>query len=894
MGSEDRIDRLNAALEGRYRIERGLGEGGMATVYLADDLRHERKVALKVLKPELAAAVGADRFLAEIKTTANLQHPHALPLHDSGAAGGFLFYVMPYVEGESLRDRLDRDRQLPIEESVRIATSVAEALDHAHRRGVVHRDIKPANILIHDGQPVISDFGIALAVTTSGAERLTETGLSLGTPHYMSPEQATGEAHVGPATDIYALGCVLYEMLVGEPPYTGSTPQAILGRIIQATSVSASEARSAVPAHVDAAIRKALEKVPADRFVSASDFAAALSNPGFRYGAGKAQIVGAGAGRWSSLAVAVAAVAGLLVGVAGWALLGSEPPRTVSRQVLSTEGWDGLDAQVGRYAAIAPDGSSMILPVGGRLGLKMQGSAEVVPIAGTEGARDVHYSPDGASIAYAIGRELFKQTLVGGTPIRLAGDAQETYLALDWPTEGEILYEQILGGPGAPRRIVRIPADGGETVTVFEPDGVHSIAWVDGLPDGRGALVIACPSTAVCADRAGLYIADARDGSYERVLDGVSRAWYVPTGHIMYVDVEGTVFAHPFDLASLRLTGAPVPLFDGVRTGAGSSDIRVSAQGTVLYVEGTSVLSRAQQLVVIDLDGNEVPLPLAPRPIAPGGVGWSPDGRSIVYESEGQIYTYDVVLNSTPRRITSEGTNATPAVSPDGSQIVFSSVRRGTNGADLFVKNLTSEEPARSLGAIPGIERVMGWPADTLIVFTELGQGTPDLWMLDISDPENPEPRPYLTSEAGLTSLIVSPDGTLGAYASYESERPEVHVRSFPQPGERTIVSRGGGIPGAWSADGATLYYTGPGGVVAAHLQAASPPIVVGADTILSALRMSPFVPPMPGSALHPDGSRFITARTVGGAASPERTVSAERLILIENFFEELQERVGR
>jgi len=187
----DPVTRLNAALEGRYRIESELGEGGMATVYLADDIKHERKVALKVLKPELAAVVGAERFLAEIKTTANLQHPHILPLFDSGEADSFVFYVMPYVEGESLRDRLDREHQLPVDEAVKITTDLAEALDYAHRHEVIHRDIKPANILMHEGRPLIADFGIALAVGAAGGGRMTETGLSLGTPFYMSPEQAT-------------------------------------------------------------------------------------------------------------------------------------------------------------------------------------------------------------------------------------------------------------------------------------------------------------------------------------------------------------------------------------------------------------------------------------------------------------------------------------------------------------------------------------------------------------------------------------------------------------------------------------------------------------------------------------------------------------------------------
>ena len=319
----DPITRLNAALEGRYAIEREIGEGGMATVYLAEDLRHERKVALKVLKPELAAVVGAERFLAEIKTTANLQHPHILPLFDSGQADSFLYYVMPYVEGESLRERIDRDQQLPVDEAVQIATNMAEALNYAHSQGVIHRDIKPANVLMLSGKPVISDFGIALAVGAAGGGRLTETGLSLGTPHYMSPEQATGDQNVGPQTDTYALGCVLYEMLVGEPPYTGPNAQAVLGQIITAEPVSAAKNRTAVPLNIDAAIRKALEKLPADRFASAQEFSQALGDSGFRHGEEAALGVSIGRGQWSRLTTIGWSAAALMALVLGWSLLRS-------------------------------------------------------------------------------------------------------------------------------------------------------------------------------------------------------------------------------------------------------------------------------------------------------------------------------------------------------------------------------------------------------------------------------------------------------------------------------------------------------------------------------------------------------------------------------------------
>ncbi|HEU5154306.1 MAG TPA: serine/threonine-protein kinase, partial [Gemmatimonadales bacterium] len=223
---------LTAGLSDRYRIERELGQGGMALVYLAQDIRHDRRVAIKVLRPELAAIIGAERFLREIKTIANLQHPHILGLIDSGEVNGTAYYVMPYVEGESLRDRLNRERLLPIPDAVRLATEIASALDYAHRHHVIHRDIKPENILLHDGRALVADFGIALAVSTAGGTRMTETGMSLGTPHYMSPEQAMGEREITGRSDVYALGAVLYEMLVGEPPFTGPTAQAVVAKVV--------------------------------------------------------------------------------------------------------------------------------------------------------------------------------------------------------------------------------------------------------------------------------------------------------------------------------------------------------------------------------------------------------------------------------------------------------------------------------------------------------------------------------------------------------------------------------------------------------------------------------------------------------------------------------------
>ena len=309
------VTALGSALAGRYRIERTLGVGGMATVYLAEDLKHHRHVALKVLKPELAAVLGAERFVQEIATTAALQHPNILPLFDSGEADGFLYYVMPFIDGETLRAKLDRETQLGIDESVKITTAVADALDYAHRHGVIHRDIKPENILLQEGRPMVADFGIALAVSAAAGGRMTETGLSLGTPHYMSPEQATAEKVISARSDIYSLGSVLYEMLTGDPPHTGASAQQIIMKIITEPAAPVTQARKSVPRNVAAAVARALEKLPADRFESAKAFAEALTNPAYGSQAEQARAGARSGDRWK-LALAAGVVLGLVAGLA--------------------------------------------------------------------------------------------------------------------------------------------------------------------------------------------------------------------------------------------------------------------------------------------------------------------------------------------------------------------------------------------------------------------------------------------------------------------------------------------------------------------------------------------------------------------------------------------------
>ena len=440
-------NRLQVALADRYRIEGEIGAGGMATVYLAQDLRHDRKVALKLLRPELSAVIGAERFLAEIKLTANLQHPHILPLFDSGEADGFLFYVMPFVEGESLRSRLNREKQLPVPDAVRIATEVASALDYAHRHGVVHRDIKPENILMHDGRALVADFGIALAASKAGGNRMTETGMSLGTPHYMSPEQAMGEREITARSDVYALGVVLYEMLTGDPPFTGSTAQAVVARVLTETPRPILPQRHTIPPQVEAAVLTALEKLPADRFGTAAEFAEALAGKGTiptvrtAAAAGTTAAMPAAKPGLDPVKIGLVGVAVVAAALAAWGWFRPKPAAVVNRfsvylppdQALAAAGGGGS------RVAISPDGNRLVYsgPAqrGTQLWIREHDQLNATPIAGTEGGASPFFSPDGRQIGFLIQGAKLRTVSLDGGPTQSLSDSVNSSGG-DWGPDG--------------------------------------------------------------------------------------------------------------------------------------------------------------------------------------------------------------------------------------------------------------------------------------------------------------------------------------------------------------------------------------------------------------------------------------------------------------------------
>ena len=888
----DVSDRLNSALEGRYRIEREQGEGGMATVYLADDLRHERKVAVKVLRPDLAAVVGAERFLAEIKTTANLQHPHILPLFDSGEAGGFLFYVMPYVAGETLRDRLDREKQLPVDESIGIVNAVAHALDYAHRHGVIHRDIKPANILLHDGQPVVSDFGIALAVGAAGGNRLTETGLSVGTPYYMSPEQATGDQQVGPASDTYALACVLYEMLTGDPPYMGSTAQAVLGQIIAGDPVSATKKRRSIPAHVDAAIRRALEKLPADRFTSAQDFAKALADGGFRHGeAGPAGPGTAGAARrWRRVALASGMLAAAASALAVWALARPGSPLPVSRYGIALPADRPLaQGTAMTRLALAPGGERWVYQGTDSLGarrlyLRPRDRLDATAIPGSERAGNASFSPDGSRLAFVSTlsgvRRLMVTTLGGGSPLPVE-DSLVDNGGVSWGHDGYIYYDGHLEGDG----LARVPEGGGTPEPVTMPRADEGELWhfqPRALPNGAGVLFVVSRGSAY-----DVAVVDLSTGEHRVLVPGALAPRFSPTGHLLYVTEQGALVAAPFDPDGLTLAGDPVALFDGVQDfGLGRVDLELSLDGTLMYVSGGS--GGLWEMVWVDREGvaTEVDPSWAPGNYSQPAL--SPDGRQLaltVTSTEVDQLWIKPVDGGPPRRLTFEGTNSFPTWSPDGRSVVFRSIRGGQPPSILGRPADGSAPALPLLVSERGGATMVDYSADgQWLLYVDRG----DLRALPLDAAGRPRGEPVALTSTPATELVpaLSPDGRWLAYRSDEGGQDEVFVCPFPACDVKYLVSteRGGAYP-VWSHSGRELFYRSADGPLMAVEILPGETFTPGRVTALfdaSGLRVGGNVGTYDVSG---DDRRFVFARRAGGSATDE-------LVVIENFFEILRERV--
>jgi hypothetical protein len=863
--------RLTPALADRYRIERELGAGGMATVYRAHDVRHDRDVAIKVLHPDLGAMLGAQRFLAEITTTAKLQHPHILPLLDSGEADGLLFYVMPVVDGESLRARLTRETQLPIDEAIRITREVASALDYSHRHGIVHRDIKPENILLHDGQAVVADFGIALAVSNAGGARMTATGLSLGTPQYMSPEQATGERTVDARSDIYSLGCVLYEMLTGAPPFVGATAQAIVAQVITSLPSSVSTQRPTVSPYVDHAVARALQKLPADRFQTASAFADALSASGGH------PILSAAARRGTRFKPGVgliAAAASLAFGAVLGALIHRSmagPPSQPSVRILApiprhTSGQGGL--------TVAADGRLAIV-VGGddaSLFVRRLNEFEFSEIPGTQGAQNPFLSPDAQWVAFVSKGRLRKVRLDGGPIVDLA-DA--TWGGGTWGSDGTIVFTPATG-------LSRTTTDGKKPEILTTPDtarGEFGHWWPQFLPDGH-TVIFTNYRTPYTKSR--LEALDLRTGSRRVLIDGAVGGVYAGSGHLLFSRGSGTVFAVAFDSRTLETHGDAKPVLEDVDGNPAQArmSLAISANGTLVFLP-RSQWSPKRALVWIDRSGKETPA--IPQPDYYSSPRVSPDGRLLAYTKldEGRdIWLYDRTRSLAMQVTRNDAADFDPVWTVDGQRLVYIS----EHGAfQLYYRRTDLTEPEYLLltNAFDKFPTSVS-PDAALLAFT---QWDPDRNIRFLALNGRAVVPTFPNSDRNEENAAFSPDGRWIAYTSDESGKKEVYARAFPNMSARRIqISIDGGTEPRWTRNAHEIVFRRGNALMAVAFEPAT-----GTPSAPVTLFSIPYVSDGFRNTYDamPDGSRFLMTKPLFAAAG----VNAA---FITNWFPELEAKLAK
>jgi eukaryotic-like serine/threonine-protein kinase len=883
------INRLTASLADRYTIDREIGSGGMATVYLAHDLRHDRNVALKVLKPDLGAVLGVERFLSEIKVTANLQHPNLLPLFDSGEAEGLLYYVMPYVEGESLRSRLDREKQLPIDEAIRISIAIANALQYAHSHGVIHRDLKPENILLQEGQPVIADFGIALAVSKAGGNRITQTGLSLGTPAYMSPEQATGDRVIDARSDIYSLGAMTYEMLTGEPPHTGNTSQAVIARMLTEKPRPIRTTRAAVPEYVEATVQRALEKLPADRFASVKEYAEGLQGRGdftaaTTFSAERSASVRRGRG-WverfkDPLVLSLAALSIVLLGLLAVRGRSVETQSRPVRFILATA--DSARSVVGAPwpGAISTDGSTLVY-----IGQSGDGTAlyaqrtdqlEARLVPGSGGGLQPLFSPDGQWLAFEAGGKLKKVRLDGSAPINVADASSQN--GADWTTRDEIVFGAELNFHG----LSKVSASGGALQEFARPDttkGETDYLWPIALPDGKTVVFTIWTGSLASAK---LATASLKDGDVIPLdLMGV-RPLVVIDRTLVYVQSDGAVMGVKLDRSGRHKAGAPSPVLDPVEVRQqlnGNSEIFISKGGALLTARG----GLNTRLAWVTGDGKVTPLSSETRQFLDPRL--SPDGSRIAVTirdaDKSAIWIYDIATG-TLSRLSSLEAASSPSWMSDGSTVVYTALGSEKRYA-IWKQDADGGSPAQKLfDALAFTTSSVVAPDGRSVLYVGYSNNWWRVFRVALDSPG--VATPFVETQVATRAPAFSPDGKWVMITAFdETGQPEVYVRSYPNPSARLQVSAGGGGALYWSSDGTRVYY-GNGNVILSATLATTPRLrVVSRDTVFKT------TPLLPGSG--PAGLRHIArdGRHLGLVVNR----NDRQLVVVPNWLPELKKRMA-
>jgi serine/threonine-protein kinase len=817
-------ERLSAALSDRYRIARELGSGGMATVYLADDLRHRRKVAIKVLRPELAASLGPERFLREIEVAAQLTHPHILPLHDSGAVDGFLFYVMPYIDGESLRTRLDRAGELPIPEAVRILREVADALSHAHALGVVHRDIKPDNVMLSGRHALVMDFGVAKAVSeATGKTTLTTAGVALGTPTYMAPEQAVADPHLDHRVDIYALGAMGYELIAGRPPFTGRSPQEVLSMHVTQAPDPVDRYRPAIPAALGDIIMRCLAKRPADRFQSADELVERLeplSTPSGGITPTMTRPVKALVPLRSHRTWVIAGLAAiLLLGAFGIGVLGN---RTAEPVVLGRRTQVTIAPELELDPALSPDGKLIAYVSGSpatfRLFVRQVDGGTPVEVApgGEAPQRAPRWSPDGSALLYAGPGGLYRVPALGGVPQQIIGaDPAERR----FPTSSDAAWSpdgRAIAYATGDSIVVRELATG-LSRAIAGGQGFHLPAW---SPDGRW---IAVTQGATAFMFGGRFLGDLSPSRIVLVPSEGGAAIEIAGGGSLNVDPTwrsaGELFlisnrdgARDIYRLRIRRDGRPDGAPDRITTGLNPHSISIAADGSSLayatFLETVNVW-----MLPASPSPGDVPRQLTTEQQIIEGFDISPDGRWIAFDSNRDgsqhIFRMPVAGGSVQRLTDGPWDDFLPTFSPDGRQLAFHSYRLGTRR--VFTIGAEGGTPEQVTSA-PGSQLQAAWAPDgNALVFDHrdatpgsgpgihLVRRTADGW----SEPVELA-RTRTSAVAGGPGPHVSSDGRLVAFIDADS------LRVVPLAGGpvRTVFARSdeSAIRANWAPDGKAVY----------------------------------------------------------------------------------------